>query len=706
MVTQSRRAGNLPAEPTGLIGRRAELGQVRRLLGSSRLVTLTGVGGVGKTRLALRAAYEAQPSLWDGAWWVDLSALRSGPLLVHAVAEALPLADQTTRPMIDVVAEYLAGRELLLVLDTCEHLVDECALVVEALLAAAPGLRILVTSRRPLGVFPERLLTVAPLPVEEGEGNDGGADAVALLTARAAEAVSGFAVTDVARPELVRLCRRLDGLPLALELAAARLRDLSVAELTERLEDRFAVLGTTDEVVHEADPPWHQALRTAIGWSHELCSPAERLFWARLSVFAGGFDAEAAGAVCADGRLPEDTIEGLLAGLADKSLLTPAPGGGPGPRYRMLDTIREFGAFWLRNLGEEHTMRHRHREHYRALAHQAEAAWIGPDQVTWYERTVAEHANLRAALDFCLAEQDGHTAVELGGALWFLWFACGFAREGQHYLDQALALNTDPGPARARALWARGIVAAAQGDPETILGVADAFREATAHEADETSRAAAAVLEGQGLTLSGQLSRGVEAFEAAPRRPPVGGRYRAAWFMVRAGRAIVHVFLGEFAEAAAVADDLCAECARRGETWARAWGEYMRALAAQGLGRAEEAAAHARTALDGKRRFRDSLAIAMAIDLLASAAVAAEQAEHAARLLGIAEQTWHTIGTPQMGVDGLVAARNACEQQARRLIGDDAYKNAFHTGYDAAPDAAIAYALTPPASVPPHDTAP
>ncbi|MGH4034288.1 ATP-binding protein [Actinomycetota bacterium Odt1-20B] len=696
MTTQGRCAGDLPAEAAELIGRRAELAQVRRLFGDSRLVTLTGVGGVGKTRLALRAAHAARPSFRDGVWWVDLSALRRGALLEHVIAEVLPLADQTTRPMADVLADYLADRELLLVFDTCEHLVDRCAPMAEALLAAAPGLRILVTSRRPLGLGAERLLTVAPLPVR-GEGGHGGeADAVALLAARAAEAVPGFAVCDANRSGLVRLCHRLDGLPLAIELAAARLRDLSMAELTARLDDRFSVLGTTEELVHEADPPWHQALRTAIGWSHELCDPHERLLWARLSVFAGGFDAAAARDVCADARLPEGAIEGLLAGLADKSLLTFAPGGGSGTRYRMLDTIREFGACWLRSLGEERTLRHRHLEHYRTLAHRADAAWMGPDQLVWYERTVAEHANLRAALDLCLAERDGGTAAELGGTLWFLWFACGFVREGRHYLDQVLALDDTPAPARARALFARGIVAAAQGDTETIAAVAAAFREATADDTDETSPVAAAILEGQALALSGQLTRAVEVFGTTPRRPADGGRYHEAWFLAVAGRAVVHNFIGEFTEAMAAADEVASECARRGETWAHAWADYMRALAALGLGRVEEAAARARTALDGKRRFRDHLAIAMAIDVLASAAVAAGQAECAARLLGIAEQTWHAIGTPQMGVDGLVGARIATEKQARGLIGDDAYRTAFDTGYAAAPDAALAYALTPP----------
>nr|WP_051862058.1 NB-ARC domain-containing protein [Streptomyces ochraceiscleroticus] len=665
-------------------------------------MTLTGVGGVGKTRLALRVACEAQPSFQNGVWWVELSGLRQGALLAHTIAEALPLADQTTRPMIDVLVDYLADRKLLLVLDTCEHLADACAMVAEALLRTAPGVRILATSRRVLGVAAEEVFTVEPLPVPTiGAAPAAGVetvDAVALLAARAAEAVPGFSVTDANRAELVGMCRRLEGLPLALELAAARLREWPVAELARRLGDRFAVLGETDAVV---EPPWHQALRTAIGWSHQLCSPAERLVWARLSVFAGSFDAEATRRVCADALLPEERIPGLLAALVDKSIVTWNPTGG-GERYRMLDTLREFGADWLRRLGEEHQLRCRHRQYFQELAHSADGAWIGPDQIAWRDRMVAEFANLRAALDFCLAEQDGHSALQMGGALWFLWYACGFAKEGEHYLDRALELDATPGPDRAKALWARGVLSHTLGDMETGLRFVGIFREATAEEADETAPVAAVFLEGASLALSGRQTQAAKVLDTAPRTPPPPGRYDAAWPLLQIARAFVHIQLGQIAEAALVADGLCAVCDRHGETHARAWGDYVRALAALGLGQAEEAAAHARVALEGKRRVHDSVGIATALDVLASATVASGHAERGAQLLGIADRAWQALGSPQMGAPELVAARQACEEQARRLIGDAAYQTAFRAGYDTDLDTGIACALNTSEAAPPH----
>ncbi|MEV0601016.1 NB-ARC domain-containing protein [Streptomyces sp. NPDC050315] len=691
-------------ETRELVGRRSELAQVRQLLEKSRLVTLTGVGGVGKTRLALRAAYEAQPSFRDGAWWVELSSLHRGDLLAHIIAEALPPADRTTRPMIDVLADYLADRELLLVLDTCEHLTDACALAVEVLLRAAPGLRVLVTSRRLLGVVGEEVFAVEPLPVPAADAGADTADAVdevaavALLAARAAEVVPGFAVTDANRADVVRLCRRLEGLPLALELAAARLREWPVADLAKRLADRFAVLGETNELVDGAEPPWHQTLRTAIGWSHELCRPSARLLWARLSVFAGTFDAEAARQVCADEHLPDEQVLDLLTALVDKSILIWQPTGS-GERYRMLDTIREFGAGWLQRLGEQDELARRHRDYYRALAERADAGWLGPDQIAWRDRTVAEHANLRAALDHCLAEGDGRGAQEMGGALWFFWGACGYAREGRHYLNRALALGPTTGPIRAKALLASALSATMLGDAETVLPLASAFREAAADDTDDTVHAAA-YLEVVHLMLLGGHARAVELIDTTPRPRPGHGRYEFGWFMAWMSRPFAHLQLGEFTAALATAEELTAECARRGETWARSWGEYLRALALLALGRTEEAASHARTALDGKRRLHDSTGIGMVLDLLASAVVTSGDGEQAARLLGTAERIWHTLGTPQAGIPGLVAARTACEQQARRILGDDAYETAFRTGYDTDPHTGIAYALTPPATAP------
>ncbi|MEU5884310.1 NB-ARC domain-containing protein [Spirillospora sp. NPDC047279] len=717
-------------ETSRLVGRGEELADLERLLcGRSRLVTVTGVAGVGKTRLALRAAVESAPRFADGAWWVALSPLTKAASLPYAIFEVLPLADQTTRSVIDVVADYLADRDVLLVLDTCEHLAEACAVTVQALLAAAPRLRILATSRRALNVAGERMLPLAPLPVSDtvptseaviavppavtrarapGEvgapGN--GDDAVALLAERAAVVVPGFTVTGDNRADLVRLCQRLDGLPLAIELAAARLATMSPAGLIARLEERFEV-GDIEHEGTEADPPWHRALRTAIGWSHQLCTPAERLLWARVSVFAGSFGAGTAGQVCADGLLPADQILDLLDALAGKSILTVVAMPGGARRFRMLDTVRAYGAFWLRNLGEQDRFRRRHLDFYLTMARRIGAAWLGPDQYAWYDWATAEHANLRTALEFTLTETrpetGDHAALELAGALWFYWYACGFQKEGHHYLERALAHDPEPGPARTKTLWASSIVFMIQGNPAaTAARAAECGAEAERigdPDAVEMAQAAAA---GAATISGGEQARTV----AAPAAEELLAGRRAdeltlATLLAWAIRGVTYVLAGSFQDAVTVLEQMRVECDRHGERWYRAYGDSIRAQAELACGRPEAARFYAQASLEVKHRLNDVTGMGMAIDQLAQIAAATGQNERAARLLGLAQQLWSRSGRPQAGLPEWVAARQACEKQAREALGDHAYQTAYQNGHDTDPDTTIAdilSALAAPAS--------
>ncbi|MGA4844193.1 ATP-binding protein [Streptomyces sp. G45] len=695
-MAAERRAGNLPGETSRLVGRRTELQDVARLCGRSRLVTVTGVGGVGKTRLARRAAGELQPRFADGVWWVGLSPLTDGwEALPYAIAEALPLADQTTRPMLEVIAEYLAERQTLLVWDTCEHLVEECREVAATLLSVAPGLRILATSRRPLGLHIEDILALDPLPVPTADGMAAAADAVVLLADRAARAVPGFAVTDANRAELAALCRRLEGLPLALELAAARLRDLPVAELNQRLDDRYTILGSTEGEDLDADPPWHRALRTAIGWSHQLCTPAERLIWARLSVFAGTFDTEAARRVCADALVSGEQVPGLLQALVDKSILIWEP-TGDAERYRMLDTIREYGAHWLRGLGEEATLRRRHRDHYLALARRGEAAWIGPHQFAWYDRMTAEHDNLRAALEYSLTERGGHVALELTGTLWFFWQECGFAKEGRHYLDQALAADIAPSPARVTALYACGLLLLYLGDLPALEERAAECAALAARFGDrERTYAASTAL--RTSALRGDLERTVAQAEALlpagwREQPPTSVHLSALVLLTHS-----LVAAGRLEEAVVWLDELSAAGERSGERSMCAWGDFVRAQAELALGRLQEAHEHARAALRIKHRLRDGVGTAHALESLARSATGAGRHREAAWLLGLAARLWDSLGQPQAGIPAMVAAHEACERRTREALGADAYRDAFDAGGAVDEDTGIAYALDPAA---------
>ncbi|MGW7415044.1 ATP-binding protein [Streptomyces sp. NPDC054863] len=684
--------GNLPTETTSMVGRCLELEQLERLCGRSRLVTLTGVGGVGKSRLARRAAAGLRPLFADGVWWVELTGLREGALLAHSIAEALPLADQSTRPMLDVLADYLAERELLLVLDTCEHLPDACAMVVEVLLRAAPGLRILATSRRRLGLVAEEALTLEPLPVPLGQEGMGISEAVMLLVERAAETVPGFTVSSANADDVLRLSQLLEGLPLAIELAAARLGEIPVGELVKRLPDRFDVLHTADAAPDDGlppaarlhpereAPPWHRALRTTIGWSHELCTPVERLLWARLSVFTGSFDTEAAVAVCADEHLPADDIPLLLGVLVDNSIANWLPSPEGSERFRMLDTLREYGADWLRELGEEERLRHRHLAYYRAFAHQADIGWLGPEQYTWYTRTTSEHTNLRAALDFSLVLSEGHTALEIAGNLWFFWHACGFPREGQYYLAQALATDLEPCPERDKALWTEGMVFVTLGDPEAAGARASEIAATAARSSGATPSDAADSLASIAAVMLGDHPRAAALSQAVLDRhlcTPLAQPVQSAAFV----RSLAYISEGCIDEAVAVLEHVRADCDRHSERWSRAFTDYMCARAELARSRVETAFEYGRAAWVTKRRLDDSLGMAVALDVLAAAAAAADDARQTAHLLGLAQQLWDTLGAPQIGVSEWVATRQACEEKARRALGDDVYITVFQSGY-------------------------
>src|SRR5499427_6877288 len=316
-------AGNLPAELTSFVGRRAELAEVRRLLADFRLVTLTGVGGVGKTRLALRAAAGVRRAFPGGVWLVQLDQLRDEALVAQAVAGALGLQDRVGYAPAASLAEYLAGRQLLLVLDNCEHVVDAVAKLADLLLRAAAGLRLLATSRESLNITGETVLPVPPLAVPEEGRRLSVAElarfpAAGLFAERAAQVVPGFALTEANMTAVAGICRQLEGLPLAIELAAARLPVLSPEQIDARLGDRLGLLTRGGR----ARPARQQTLRASIEWSFELCSRAERLLWARCSVFAGGFELDAVEGICAGDRLAAGRVLDLLAGLAGKSILS------------------------------------------------------------------------------------------------------------------------------------------------------------------------------------------------------------------------------------------------------------------------------------------------------------------------------------------------------------------------------------------------
>ncbi|WP_084957700.1 ATP-binding protein [Thermoactinospora rubra] len=666
MTSSWAREGNLPADLTTFVGRRREVAELARMVRSSRLVTLTGAAGVGKTRLALHVTRMIRAEFPDGAWMVELSALQDPGLLAHTVCTTLRTAGQAARSPAGALAGHLRDKRLLLVLDTCEHLAEACAGLVRRLLAEAPGVTVVATSRRPLGLAAEIVYPVGPLP---------DADALDLLFDRAPVAVR--------TSEATLLVRRLDGIPLAIELAAVRLRTMTLAEIVERLGDRFQLLHGDLE-----GPPRHQTMRTTIGWSHELCEPLERLLWARLSVFSGDFDLEGAQTVCGDRRLPPGRFPAALDGLVAKSIVQPLPCG----RYRMLDLVREYGAQWLRRLGEEGLMRFAHRDYYLGLARQFDDEWFGPDQVAWCRRMRAELPNLRAALEFCLTDADEpDVGLELVARLAFLWIAGGHLAEGRHHVDRALALADTPPEACHRALWVGAWLATFQGDLDRADDLSGECLVRSVATGDADGAGWATCCAAITAVYSGRITEALALYDRAESFHRRAGDRGAGLAHMLIGKAFVLCELGRPGNALAYLDRLRTLCRTRGDLWMDSYGEWLRALIELGRGEAEAADRHARAALRVKARLHDTLGMATALVALAGSALAQGQAERTARLLGIGALVEHTYGL-RLGSTRLGDIRRRADREARALLGDCDFATAYMEGFSLTLDQAVAYA--------------
>jgi predicted ATPase/DNA-binding CsgD family transcriptional regulator len=460
-----RRRHNLPAQLTSFIGREHEVAEITRLLETTRLLTLTGAGGSGKTRLAFQVAADLVDHYRDGVWLIELAPLSDPVFVPHVTASALAVTEQPHRPLDEIIADHLREKSVLLIFDNCEHVLQRCSALVDILLRACPAVHVLATSREALRIAGEVTWRVPPLSLPEASRTGGFEhllkyESVRLFVDRAA-AVAGFTATPEIAGTVARICRRLDGIPLAIELAAARVRALSVEQIAARLDDRFALLTDGDRTA----PPRQRTLQAAIDWSHELLSEPERTAFRRLSVFADGWTLEAAEAVCADGGIAPSQVLGLLTQLIDKSLVIADTRGDT--RYRFLETIRQYASDRLAESHEGSDVRTRHRDWYLHLAERADGAlWAGQDQEAWLERLETEFDNLRNALAWSRVARDGgEPLLRLAASLMLFWVWQDHYREGLAWLEQALSVTgAERIPARAQTLCAAAFLALVQDD--------------------------------------------------------------------------------------------------------------------------------------------------------------------------------------------------------------------------------------------------
>ncbi|MFD9890837.1 ATP-binding protein [Amycolatopsis sp. NPDC059027] len=675
------------------VGRRHELVKVRGLLASGRVVTLTGTGGVGKTRLAVRVAASVREWFPGGVVFVKLAELQDARLVAALVGGELGLRHLSRRSALDAVAEHLRERRLLLVLDNCEHLASACAEFADAVRARCADVVVLATSRHPLGVCGESVLQVPPLRVPgAGEVRSPSElkryDAARLFVDRARAVLPSFEVTEENYSDIALVCRQVEGLPLAIELAAARVRVLSVSQLARRLSTRLGLLTTGPRVA----PERHRTLRATLDWSYGLCSEAEQRVWTRVSVFSGSFDRVAAEHVCGAGAAE------VLDGLVDKSVLAREEQGES--RYRMTEVLREYGQDLLEESGDRQRVARRHRDFYAALCGRFEAEWSGPEQVTWLGRIQRDYANIRAAFDFCLTEPaEAATALEMDRSLQDFLAVQGYGAEVFIRLDRALRLVPDDEPLRVTGLRRKASFALFLGDADATIAElvrAGVLAERLHHEVEA---AYVAALWGLAALITGNPGPAVPLFENALKTFRARGVVRGEFF-TQCCYGLVIGLSGERDRGRDVIQEEIARCVACGDIYWQAWSWFALAFLDVYLGEtaaAEDAGQHA---LRLMRDIDNVLVKALTNEVLAIAA--GERGEHtrAVMLLGIADALWAKMGELPKRTTAGVRLHHRYRGRARlalagaqRILGDAVFATTFAEGRALAGDLALRYAL-------------
>lgn len=665
----------LPTELTSFVGRHDELARLHELLDGSWLVVLTGSAGVGKTRLAAKAA--ANRSTADGVWFVELASVTDPIRLPDAVASALGIRT-LGRPPLSTLIEYVADREALLVLDNCEHLLSACAELVAQLLRSCPRLRVLATSREALGIMGEAVLMVPPLPVPNPDQRDqapiASYDSVTLFAERAAGAVPGHHLTEAEMAAVAEICFRLDGIPLAIELAAGRVKALSVRQILDRLSDPYRLLTGGSRTA----PDRLRTLRSSIAWSYELCTPAERWLWRRLSIFVGGWELDTAEYIGARAPLSEDadTVD-ILQSLVEKSIVVRHQ-HHERVWYSMLVTIREYGLAMLAEHDEIDGARTDHARWVGRVLAACEQDWIGPRQPYWLARAHDGLPNIREALE-CYLERDAE-ADDLFALLvpaWRVtWLATGRLDELRRWLGRALARPGAPSPLRSQALSLFGFLAALHGDSGAATeylnearAMADELGDRISHALADTATAYAMEDSPEAVALYEHALQALHDWPSLMVRSGAPGRL-----------AVLYDRLGDQENAARVGASVLALGDAHGERYESSYLLLETGMLAWRRGELDRAADLTLRALKMKRELDDAVGAALASQTLAAIAADRNDIPRAATLLGVSHLLWQHSGAAPGSFPAFLGQREACEQKVRAVLTEQQFREHFNTG--------------------------
>ena len=695
MARSTRRPGNLPAEASSFIGRRRELAELRKKLAGARLVCLAGPGGVGKTRLAVRGATDLARGFAGGAWMVELAQVQDPALVGNAVMAALDLRDQTATEPLPLLRSYLQDKELLLVVDNCEHLLEAAAQLVTEVIRAAPGVRVIATSREPLSVSGEHVVPVPPLelpaavaaePLSRIRQNE----AVLLFTERAVAASGNFELIASNQAAVVDLCRRLDGLPLAIELAAVRTRALTVEQILDRLTDRFSLLTGGSR----AALPRHQTLRTTIDWSHDLLEAAERALLRRLGVFAGRFTLEDVESVCAFDDVPAARALDLLSSLVDKSLVMREDAKG-GACYRLHETMREYTHLKLREASEEDVVELRCADYYVSRCQRGAEQPARYELPGWLEWMELEIDNIRSVLRRCLIQADYARGTELACSIGWYWITRATS-EGVRWLDELLASGPDTPALGGLPYFLRGFLAVLQTDPA-------AARPPLARAVILARDAGQLRLLAESLAI-GSVAANMAGDRTAARRlldesqvVAEGTDEPSAMLASLQARALNGLFEGDLDTVRASSSEGVRLSRETGDTYGLEMLLINLGSAALLTGQLHQAQPLFAEALRISDEIDDRVAQYILLDLLGCHAASSGRARRAAQLLGAAEAVRIGVGATLLPTAAPLVAQ--AEAAAVAALGASSFEAEFDAGKRLSRDAAIRTALGEPAHV-------